>query len=114
MGIFGCDILEGQLRMGTPICVPDNGFLEIGRVAGIEINNTSVQKARKGQKVSVKLDQNTSQRHISYGRQFDYKNNLFSKISRESIDVLKDAFKDEMSKEDWNVIRGMKKLFKIQ
>merc|ERR1712150_342679 len=72
--IFGCEILDGQLRIGTPICVPDKGFLEIGRVAGIRMNNISIGKATKGQKVSVELEQNTSQQHISYGKQFDYKN----------------------------------------
>ena len=37
----------------------------------------------------------------------------FVQISRESIDVLKDYFRDEMSKTDWQLIIEMKKTFEI-
>ena len=36
---------------------------------------------------------------ITYGRQFDHNNSLYSKLTRESIDALKEHFKDEMTKE---------------
>merc|ERR1712048_1208727 len=61
--VFGCDVLEGQLRPGTPICVPDKNFLVIGRVASMEVNRKLVQTAKKGEKVCVKLEQNTSEQH---------------------------------------------------
>ena len=37
----------------------------------------------------------------------------FVQISRESIDALKDYFRDEMSKTDWQLIIEMKKTFEI-
>lgn len=114
--IVGCDILDGQLRIGTPICVPDKDFLEIGRVVSIERDKKPVTQApwpRKGAKVCIKIEQNSSQTHITYGRHFDEKSQLFSKVSRSSIDSLKDLFKDEMKKEDWALIIGMKKIFNI-
>lgn len=112
--IVGCDIVGGQLRVGTPICIPDMKNLEIGRVSGIEKDKRSVDVARKGSRVCVKIEQNTSQTHVSFGRHFDHTNALYSKISRSSIDALKAQFKDDMKSEDWTLIVGMKKLFEIQ
>jgi len=111
--IFGCDIKDGQLRIGTPLCLPDKDFLEIGRVESIERDKKQVQIAKKGQKVCVKIQQSTAQQHIHYGRHFDYTSELFSKVTRSSIDSLKTTFRDEMSKGDWELLVGMKAVFKI-
>ena len=35
-------------------------------------------------------------------------------ITRESIDILKETFREDMSKEDWLLIVKLKKEFKIQ
>ena len=34
--IVGMEVLEGNLRVGTPLCIPALGGMEIGRVASIE------------------------------------------------------------------------------
>ena len=112
--ILGCQVVGGQLRTGTPICIPDKQNLVIGHVAGIENNKKTVQLARRGDTVCVKIEQTTAQNHIMYGRHFDHNNQLYSQISRQSIDTLKEHFKDEMKKEDWELIIGMKKVFEIQ
>jgi len=112
--ILGCKVVGGQLRIGTPICVPEKEFLEIGRVAGIEKDKKECKIARRGESVCVKIEQTTAQNHITYGRHFDHLNKLYTKISRSSIDTLKEHFKDEMKKEDWELIIGMKTVFKIQ
>jgi translation initiation factor 5B len=51
--IVGVDVLEGSLRIGTPICVPSRGAIVLGKCAGIEANHKSVEVAKKGQQVSV-------------------------------------------------------------
>jgi len=112
--ILGCTVLGGQLRPGTPICVPEKDFLEIGRVASFEKDKKPVKIARQGEQVCVKIEPTTAQNHITYGRHFDHANKLYSKISRASIDTLKEHFKDEMKKEDWELVIGMKTIFKIQ
>jgi len=112
--ILGVKVVGGQLRPGTPICLPEKDFLEIGRVGSIEKDKKDVKIARRGDDVCVKIEQSTAQNHITYGRHFDHTNKLYSKISRSSIDTLKENFKDEMKKEDWELIIGMKTLFKIQ
>lgn len=112
--VVGCDIQGGVLKVGTPICVPSKDFLEIGRVGGIEINKKPVQEARAGgPSVAVKIEPNTNQTHIAIGRHFDASDELVSKISRTSIDTLKEHFKDEMKKSDWELIIMLKKVFKI-
>ena len=62
---FG-QVLAGQLRAGTPLCVPDKDNLIIGHVAGIEINKKAVPKARRGDTVCVKIEQTTAQNHIMH------------------------------------------------
>jgi len=111
--IFGCDVLSGQLRVGTPLCLPDKDCLEIGRVGSIEINRKPVEKAKQGDKVCIKIEATTAQGHIAYGRHFDHSSQLVSLITRSSIDVLKERFKDEMAKSDWELVIGLKKVFNI-
>ena len=111
--VFGCNIMGGQLRVGTPICIPEKDNLVIGRVGGIERDKKPVQSARRGTAVCVKIEQNTASTHIAYGRHFDHSNQLYSHITRESIDTLKEHFKDEMQKEDWELVIGLKKVFNI-
>ncbi len=48
-----------------------------------------------------------------YGRQLDEKDTLYSLISRQSIDTLKEFYRDEVSKDEWSLIRKMKPLFDI-
>ena len=45
---------------------------------------------------------------VRYGRQFDHKNEVVSVLSRESIDLLKSNFKDEMSDDDWRCVMQLK------
>jgi len=112
--VFGCEIIGGQLRIGTPLCIPDKDNLEIGRVAGIEKDHKAIQMARRPEKVCVKVEPSNVQKHIAYGRHFDFNNKVCSLINRQSIDTLKENFKDEMKKEDWEVVIGLKSLFGIQ
>lgn len=34
--IVGMEVIEGTLRIGTPLCIPAMGGMEIGRVTSIE------------------------------------------------------------------------------
>jgi len=111
--LVGCTIMGGQLRVGTPLCIPEKDNMVIGRVTGIEKDKKPVKMGKRGEQVCVKIEQNTAQSHITYGRHFDYKNTLYSLITRDSIDTLKENFKSEMAKEDWELVIGLKQIFKI-
>jgi len=48
-----------------------------------------------------------------YGRHFDDKDELLSQITRQSIDVMKESFKDELSRDEWFLIKGLKQRLDI-
>ncbi|KFG62288.1 putative translation initiation factor IF-2 [Toxoplasma gondii RUB] len=109
--ILGVVVEEGILKVGTPLCVPDKGDLRIGRVVSLEVNKKPCDKATKGQEVCVKI---AGEPTVMIGRHFDAKNKLVSRLTRDSIDCLKEHFRDEMSKDDWKTVIHLKKILGIQ
>lgn len=110
--IVGVEIVEGILKLGTPLCVPALGGLHIGKVESIESNGRMQDTARKGLSVAVKIV-NEHNPTITYGRQFDATNMLYSTLSRQSIDALKAHFKDQLENDDWRLVVKLKKIFNI-
>jgi translation initiation factor 5B len=90
--VMGVEVVDGVLKLGTMLTIPQNGFLDIGRVVSIENNRKEVTFAKKGASVSIKIS-NEANPTITYGRQFDHAFTVYSKISRESIDALKEFFR---------------------
>ncbi|KAG8586844.1 hypothetical protein GDO81_005498 [Engystomops pustulosus] len=111
--VMGVVIEAGQLKQGTPICVPSKNFVDIGIVTSIEINHKTVDVAKKGQEVCVKIEPIPGESPKMYGRHFEATDHLVSKITRQSIDALKNWFRDEMQKTDWQLIVELKKVFEI-
>ncbi|RWS28934.1 eukaryotic translation initiation factor 5B-like protein [Leptotrombidium deliense] len=111
--VVGVSIEDGVLIPGTPLAVPSKGNVEIGRVSSIEINHKQVESARRGQEVCIKIEHVGGDAPKLYGRHFDHEDMVVSRISRESIDALKEYFRDEMTKSDWALIIELKKHFEI-
>jgi translation initiation factor IF-2 len=112
--VFGVNIVDGSLRLGTPLCVADKNGLEIGRVISIEKDHKTVEKANRGDSVAIKIDtENSPNPTTTFGRHFDHTNKLYSVISRRTIDSLKEFFKDQMKKEDWLLVIELKRIFNI-
>ncbi|KAA3463407.1 eukaryotic translation initiation factor 5B-like [Gossypium australe] len=112
--VLGVDILEGILRVGTPICIPQREFIDIGRIASIENNHKPVDSAKKGQKVAIKIvGSNTEEQQKMYGRHFELEDELVSHISRRSIDILKANYRDDLTLDEWRLVQRLKILFKI-
>ncbi|XP_067297173.1 eukaryotic translation initiation factor 5B [Pseudorasbora parva] len=111
--VMGVIVDAGVLRTGTPVCVPSKGFVDIGIVTGIEINHKSVDSAKKGQEICVKIEPIPGESPKMYGRHFEAVDIIVSKITRQSIDTLKNWFRDEMQKSDWQLIMELKKTFEI-
>ena len=110
--IVGVEIVEGILKVGTPLCVPALGGLAVGKVTSIESNGKEQNTARKGASVAIKIV-NESNPNITYGRQFDASHSLYSTLTRASIDALKLNFKDALENEDWRLVVKLKKVFNI-
>ncbi|XP_029460645.1 eukaryotic translation initiation factor 5B [Rhinatrema bivittatum] len=111
--VVGVIVEAGQVKQGTPICVPSKNFVDIGIVTSIEINHKQVDVAKKGQEVCIKIEPIPGESPKMFGRHFEATDFLVSKITRQSIDALKDWFRDEMQKTDWQLIVELKKVFEI-
>ena len=116
--IIGVKVFDGILKAGTPLCfVKGTGdarsVVSIGVVTSVERNNEPVEKATPGQEVAIKIAQGVDQGHIMYGRQFNATDRLYSLITRKSIDLLKENYKDDLSKKDWQCVVNLKSMFSI-
>lgn len=120
--IIGVDVVEGAVKVGTPICAikPDGAGkpapMVLGTVQSLEVNHESKSTVRKGDTnagVAMRLDPPSGQQP-TWGRHVDEKDQLFSLISRKSIDTLKDpAFRSTVPREDWLLIKKLKKTLDI-
>lgn len=110
---MGVTVDQGILRTGTLLCVPGKEFVEIGVVASMEFDHKSVDIAKKGVDVCIKIDPAQGQTPKMFGRHFDTTDEIVSKISRESINACKEYFRDDLSKTDWKLMAELKKLFNI-
>ncbi|KAK6579901.1 hypothetical protein PZA11_007609 [Diplocarpon coronariae] len=117
--VVGVDVIEGNLRMHTPIAaVKQNSvtgvkeIVAIGRVTSIERDHKQIQICKKGQpSVAVKIEMPGHQ--PTYGRHLEEKDTLYSLISRKSIDVLKEFYRPDVSNDEWLLIKKLKPLFDI-
>ncbi|KAF5398107.1 Elongation factor Tu domain 2 [Paragonimus heterotremus] len=111
--VVGVHIEAGVVRERTPLCVPSKDCIHLGRVYSIESNHKPVEEARTGQEVCIRIDPLDGETPKLYGRHFDHNDLLVSKISRESIDVMKEHFRSDLNKEDWRLMVELKKLLDI-
>jgi translation initiation factor 5B len=106
--IIGCRIEKGILKLGTPICIRDNeNMLEIGNVVSLQKDKKELTQAKEGDEIAIAIQ--CAQNNISFGRTIDTNTILCSKISRQSIDALKESYRDQMSMDDWKLIVDLKK-----
>lgn len=121
--IIGVDVMEGVLRVGAPICTVrpnpatnEKQVLLLGKVVSLEINHQPVHEVKKGQTaagVAMRLEDPSGQQPV-WGRHVSEKDLLYAAISRKSIDTLKDkAFRDQVAKSDWLLIKKLKPVFGI-
>jgi len=122
--ILGVDVVEGVLRTNTPVCVvkedPETKtkmVTSLGKIVSIEQNHKSVTAVKRGQSgggVAVKIECPSYENAKMFGRHFEEKDPIYSKISRSSIDILKESFRNDVSREEWALIIKLKKLLDVQ
>ncbi|KAL2352538.1 hypothetical protein BJ546DRAFT_212982 [Cryomyces antarcticus] len=116
--VVGVDVIEGNLRMLTPIAaVKENPITKVkeiinmGRVTSIERDHKQIPMCKKGQpSVAVKIE---GPNQPLYGRQLEEKDTLYSLISRASIDTLKEFYRADVDKDEWALLKKLKPLFDI-
>lgn len=103
--------------------------MTLGTVSSIEKNHEQVEIAKAGDEVCIKIENTTGDAPKLYGRHFSHEDTLISKvipslnsiisrifpikISRESIDVCKSYFRDDLTKADWQLVIQLKKIMEI-
>jgi len=111
--IVGCTVVEGTLRLGTPLsAIKDTENIYLGKVTSIEDNRVPVETAAPGAKVAVKIS--PEDYSFAYGRHFDHENPLMSTITRKSLDRLKEFFAKQLTKKDIRLLKDMKEIFNVE
>ena len=78
----------------------------------IERDHKQIPVCKKGQpSVAVKIEMGGNQ--PTYGRHLEEADQLYSLISRKSIDTLKEFYRKDVSNEEWQLIIKLKPLFDI-
>ncbi|TKY87030.1 hypothetical protein EX895_003707 [Sporisorium graminicola] len=116
--ILGCDIIDGSLRVGTPLCVVKTDpttrkktVVHLGKVTSLEINHKErdvVLKKDVGGGVAVKIEHAVHESAKMFGRHFEEHDVIISHISRASIDALKAHFWDGISTDEKKLIKKLK------
>jgi translation initiation factor 5B len=121
--VLEVEVIEGKLRMGTLLCCIVGEtvegtpmVLELGRVTSIQQNHVDQQVAKAGGvAVAIKIEaQNDDQRSVVFGRHFTEKHILYSRVTKESIDALKEIFHGDISQQDLKLLVKLKKLFGVK
>lgn len=110
--IMGVEVMDGILKVGTPLCIPKNNFLVVGKVMSIQCNHQEVERVKKGQQCAIQVV-NEGNPAMQFGRHFTDEHMLYSELSRTSIDALKKYFKDDLVDRDWKLVIKLKKVFSI-
>ena len=110
--ILGVSVTEGILKVGTPIyCVEKN--LPIGTVESIEREKKPINNVKPNDG-DVAIRVKVSDSSLAAGRHFDETATFISHITRNSIDALKNYFRDDMTTDDWKLVIKLKKILNIQ
>ncbi|VDN30674.1 unnamed protein product [Gongylonema pulchrum] len=82
----------------------------IGTVSSIERNHEQVELARTGEDVCIKIENTTGEAPKLYGRHFTHEDTL---LTRETIDVCKEHFREDLTRADWQLVISLKKVLGI-
>ena len=111
--IMGVRVNRGILKVNTPLCLPERENFDLGTVVSIQRDKTSLNEAREGSEVAIRVEAPAGKPGRTFGRHFGDKDPIVSKINRSSIDLLKEHFKEDLSKSDWKLVVDLKKILGI-
>lgn len=116
--VMGVRIVAGTLRKHTPLFVPKQGNVVLGRVAQIMKDKKAVDTASKDDEVSIEIDQKGMDHPPMFGRHFvcdtTDQPEIFSHMQRSNIDTLNEYYKDEITDTDRKLIAKFIELKIIQ
>ncbi|CAD8169001.1 unnamed protein product [Paramecium octaurelia] len=111
--ILGVEVEQGILKTGTPICIYDQNSNKnkIGIVETIELNHKSLKEARATTgAVALRIGTNQA---IQAGKQITLETKLASLITRRAIDILKEHYREDLTLDDWQLVKDLKLFLNI-
>ncbi|KAG2298428.1 hypothetical protein Bca52824_034900 [Brassica carinata] len=119
--VLGVLVVEGFIKVGVPIAyVRTAGCLDLGRIAWIEKYHQPVDVARLGEIAVIKIvasNQEEQRQARSFGRHYDINNDnniLVTRLSRRSINAIRDSHRDKVSLSDVKVMSDLKCVLNIK
>ena len=109
--VLGVRVTEGTLRVGTPLTALNEKVCDIGKVTSIERDNKEFKIGKVGDEVAIKVELPETEQQKTFDRHFTIDDEIVSKVSRQSLDALKDCFRDELTKEDVALLIRLKQIF---
>ena len=103
--VFGVEILQGELKSGTPLMKPDGTVLK--QVKSIQFEQETIEKAEKGKQVAISVP------GITIGRQLGEEELLISDIPEEDFKKLKEL-KQYLSKEEIELLKEIAEIKRKQ
>ena len=83
----------------------------INHRTSIEREHKAIPICKKGQpSVAVKIE---GPNQPLYGRQIEEKDTMYSLITRKSIDTLKEFYRDDVTRDEWQLLVKLKPMFDI-
>lgn len=109
--LFGVKVIDGKLKIGTPLVTEGNEKQQIGEVTSIKKNEKNLDEALINDEVCIRI---TNPKYILYGRHFNFKDIIYSNLSREIIDKLKLDFRKDLTNKDWELVKEIVLKFNIK
>lgn len=114
--VIGVRVLEGKLKKGTLLCTVKNNNNSSSSVQDIGVvhqmksrNGNAVDCFESGESGSIEL-RNTKKKA---GIHFTESDMIYSKISRQSLNLLKKHFKSQLNKSDVKLLIELKKVLRV-
>lgn len=104
--ILGIRVEEGNVKVGTPLCLPNGTSL--GLIQSMRRNDVDIANATRGDEVSIVIDTT-----LAFDRHVKYTDRLYSQVTRQSLNLLKENFKDEVTSNEWKLCVKLKKILSI-
>ncbi|GFU14935.1 eukaryotic translation initiation factor 5B [Trichonephila clavipes] len=103
----------GNLRENTPLCVSTKGNLEIGTVSLIEVDHQEVECAKEGQDARITIVPKEEALSKMSTINLDDEDYLISRVTRQSIELCKEYYRDEFDETDWHLMGELKKMLHV-
>ncbi|KAI5179687.1 translation initiation factor 5B [Nematocida sp. AWRm80] len=129
--VLGVKVEEGVLKLNTPLVVVrhttntqsentgttaditnTDTIVNLGRVTSILQDakiNPKTNDIKKNERASIKIELTSNQQPVIFGRKIFETDTIFSRLTRDSIDMLKEKFKEALSQEEWMCVVNIKK-----